>query len=179
MKESEAVRLVGKLRDRFPRQRKDFDMKTAAAYCEDILDLEYGVALAAVRTLAATCDWFPSIAEIRAAYADIAHPTPDADKAWAAALKYGNRCGWGRMKDPPESNLHAAVLSAIEGLGGWKHLGKCADMSMERAHFLKLYATTRQRHRDNIVVGKLLARHQKLLEGDNETTPKDKNVEDR
>jgi hypothetical protein len=177
MKKSEVIDLVAALRDRFPRQAKDFSSKNAQAYCEDLLDLEFGTAFVAVKTLAATCDWFPSIAEIRRAYSEIVSPIPDADEAWSAALKYGNKIGWGNhrefdldtggFKPLPPCELHEAVIEAVEGLGGWKELGRSTNQEIDRAHFLKLYKGTKERHVKREVSKSLVdATGQKLLRGE-------------
>ncbi len=177
MKKSEVIDLVAALRDRFPRQAKDFSSKNAQAYCEDLLDLEFGTALVAIKTLAATVDWFPSISEIRCTYSEIVSPIPDADEAWAAALKYGNRVGWGNHRefDPstggykplPLCDLHEAVIEAIEGLGGWKELGRSTNVEIDRAHFLKLYRVVKDRHVKRVVSQPLIeATKKKLLRGE-------------
>lgn len=176
MKKSEVIDLVAALRDRFPRQAKDFGSKNAQAYCEDLVDLEFGTALMAVRTLAATLDWFPSIAEIRCAYSEIVAPIPDADEAWRDALKYGNRIGWGnhrefdsdtgKYKPLPLCDLHEAVIEAVEGLGGWKELGRSTSQEIDRAHFLKLYRGVKDRHVKRVVSQPLIeATKQKMLGG--------------
>ena len=166
MKKSEVVDLVAALRDRFPRQKEKFGVENAKAYCEDLVDLEFGTAFAAIRKLAATVDWFPSIAEIRKAYAEIASPIPDADEAWRAALKYGHKIGWGRMEKFDDTKIHPAREDAIEGLGGWKELGRSTDQTIDRAHFLKLYKVSQERHFQKIVSAPLLEdKKPKMLRG--------------
>lgn len=176
MEKSEVLDLVGALRDRFPRQSKDFGARNAQAYCEDLVDLNYSAALVAVRTLAATVDWFPSIAEIRKAAAEHLNPSPDVDQAWCDALKYGNRIGWGNHREydietgKPKPlalcDLHPAVTAAVEGLGGWKELGRSTNQEIDRAHFLKLYATTRDRHLKEAVARPLIeSTERRLLNG--------------
>ena len=176
MKKSEVIDLVAALRDRFPRQAKDFSAKNAQAYCEDLLDLEFGTAFVAIKTLAATCDWFPSIAEIRRTYAEIMSPVPDADEAWKGVLLWGHRIQWGRLKEYdhdrmilkplPTCDLHPAVIAAVEGLGGWKELGRSTNQEIDRAHFLKLYATTRDRHLKEAVARPLIeSTERRLLNG--------------
>lgn len=166
MKKSEVIDLVAALRDRFPRQKEKFGVENAKAYCEDLVDLEFSTAFAAVRKLAATVDWFPSIAEIRKAYAEIASPIPDADKAWATALKYGNKIGWGRLEKFNDTKIHPAIEDAVEGLGGWKELGRSTDQTIDRAHFLKLYKVSQERHFQKIVSAPLLEdRKPKMLGG--------------
>jgi hypothetical protein len=186
MEKSQVLDLVAALRDRFPRQAKDFGARNAQAYCEDLVDLDYSAALVAVRTLAATLDWFPSIAEIRKTAAEYMSPVPDADRAWCDALKYGNRVGWGNhrefdsetggYKPLPLCDLHPAVIAAVEGLGGWRELGRSKNQEIDRAHFLKLYATTKDRHLKEVVTRPLISSTEKrLLNGkiNNETESKE------
>jgi len=177
MKKSEVIDLVAALRDRFPRQAKDFSAKNAQAYCEDLLDLEFGTAFVAIKTLAATCDWFPSIAEIRRTYAEIMSPVPDADEAWKGVLLWGHRIQWGRLKEYdhdrmilkplPTCDLHPAVIAAVEGLGGWRQIGTSNSQEIDRAHFLKLYKGAKDRHVKREVSKSLVeATRQKLLGGE-------------
>tara|TARA_Y100000588_G_scaffold61458_1_gene60702 strand:- start:3353 stop:3928 length:576 start_codon:yes stop_codon:yes gene_type:complete len=169
MKKSEVLELVAALRDRFPKAAKEFSARNAAAYCEDLVDLEFGTAVAAVRRLAATCQWFPSIAEIREAYTDIATPTLDVDEAWAAVKRHGNAIGWGRNKGDHATDIHPAIEAAVEGLGGWRELGCSSDQMADRAHFIKLYTVARKRHRDKIISQPLIEDTQrKLLRGHDE-----------
>jgi hypothetical protein len=169
MKKSEVLELVAALRDRFPKATKEFSARNAAAYCEDLVDLEFGTAVAAIRRLAATCQWFPSIAEIREAYTDIATPTLDVDEAWAAVKRYGNAISWGRNKGDHVADIHPAIEDAVEGLGGWRELGCSSDQMADRAHFIKLYTISRKRHRDQLISQPLIEdTKRKLLRGNDE-----------
>ncbi len=171
MKKSEVLELVAALRDRFPKAGKEFSARNAAAYCEDLIDLEFSTSVAAVRRLAATVQWFPSIAEIRSAYADIAVPTPDPDEAWKEALQYGRKNGWGRELAGPREvvEVHPAVKDAVEGLGGWRQLGQSTSQEIDRAHFIKLYSSSRARYRDKTISQPLIEETQrKLLRGQSE-----------
>lgn len=169
MKDSEILELIAALKDRFPKSGAEFTARNARAYAEDLRDLDYEVALAAVRQLAATCTWFPSISEIRNAYADLASPTPDADEAWAAAIEWGNKCGWGRIHTDWTSAVHPAIEEAIQGLGGWRSLGRSTNQDLDRAHFIKLYALARKRHRNKTIIQPLLECAENLqLRGRNE-----------
>lgn len=167
MTKAEVLRLMAEIKSRWVKGGQEFTLDNAKAYCEDLADLEYAHAMAAVKQLAATVEWFPSIAEIRKAACTIAHPSPDADEAWKGALKHGDKIGWGRADfTGSEAELHPAILDAIEGLGGWQHIGRSKDMSLERAHFLKLYAVTRQREAEKYICLPLIAATMKQLKGD-------------
>jgi hypothetical protein len=176
MTKVEVFRLMAEIKSRWVKGGQEFTLDNAKAYCEDLADLEYAHARAAVRQLAATVEWFPSIAEIRKAACAIAHPSPDADEAWKSALVWGHKIAWGRLKEYdhdkmilkplPPPDLHPATIAAIEGLGGWKHLGNARDMSLERAHFLKLYAVTRQREAEKYICLPLVTATMKQLKGD-------------
>ena len=77
----EVLRLMAEIKSRWVKGGQEFTLDNAQAYCEDLADLDYAHARAAIRQLAATVEWFPSIAEIRKAACAIAHPSPDADEA--------------------------------------------------------------------------------------------------
>ena len=74
----------------------------------------------------------------------------------------GNRIAWGRV-ERNDIELHPAIMDAVEGLGGWKHLGQSKDLTIDRAHFFKLYAQTSKRHQEEIIVHQLLANTHELL----------------
>jgi hypothetical protein len=162
MKDSEILELIAALKDRFPKLGAEFTARNARAYAEDLRDLDYEIALSAVRQLAATCTWFPAISEIRNAYADLATPTPDADQAWSAAIRHGNKTGWGRIHTDWTGTIHPAIEDAIQGLGGWRSLGRSTNQDIDRAHFIKLYAMSRKRHRDKVIIQPLLEDAEKL-----------------
>jgi len=177
MKDSEILELIAALKDRFPKSGQEFTARNARAYAEDLRDLDYEIALASVRQLAATCTWFPAISEIRNAYADLAMPTPDADQAWAAAIRHGNKTGWGRALNSADTTMeiHPAIEDAIQGLGGWRDLGRSTNQDLDRAHFIKLYAVARKRHRNKVIIQPLLEDAEKLrLRGRDEESTNDK-----
>ena len=165
MKRSEVLEIVAALRDRFPKASKEFSSRHAAAFCEDLVDLDFGISLAVVRKIAASSPFFPSIAEFREAYADLAAPTMDADEAWAAAKRHGHAIAWGRHKTSTATDIHPAIEDAVRGLGGWRELGQSTDKMADRAHFIKLYAISRKRHRDKVIVQPLIEDTQRKLLG--------------
>jgi len=171
MKKSEVLELVASLQDMYPKGGKDFGAKNAQVFCELLLDLDYRTCRAAIRKIAATRTFFPSIAEIRSVYADIAVPTPDADEAWKEALQYGRKIAWGRECNAPKTvvALHPAIEDAIKGLGGWRQLGCSTNQELDRAHFYKVYSTSRERHRQQVISQPLIdTANQKMLRGHDE-----------
>jgi hypothetical protein len=140
VKKSEVVRLVAMLRARFPKIAGDFSPDHAAAYCEELIDLEYETAYIVARKLSRTEDWFPSIAAVRDAYAREKVGFPDADVLWRQVLHWAHKTAYGRDAMPVPSH----VMEMVEFLGGWRELGS-KDQTVARAHALKAHTLMRDR----------------------------------
>ncbi len=136
MKKFEVIRAVGKLRARFPKA-KEFSEENAAAYCTELVDLDYEQLILVVSHLARTVEWFPSISEVRQTYAELAVQFPDPDELWIETLHWASKTGYGRnpivMRTPPH------IQDVIGFLGGWSVLGKSTNLAIERAHVMKAH----------------------------------------
>ena len=162
MKQSEVVRLVAALRARFPKS-SEFTPDNAAAYCTELIDLDYDHAMRVVSVLARTLTWFPSIAEIRHQYAEMLCGFPDPDELWRQVLYWANETAWGRT--PAAVPPH--VDSVVKFLGGWRELGSAKDLATARAHVMKVHPHMKTRALDRVRVA-LPARPTEQLDGEKE-----------
>ena len=84
MKKSEARALVATLAAAFPRQQ--VPQVTFDVYTADLIDLDFGVTEKATMNLRRSSRWFPTIAEIREAVAELQLDAPGPMEAYAQAV---------------------------------------------------------------------------------------------
>lgn len=150
---SKRVAVVRYLIDRFPRQ--EVSASTARAYAEDLIDVDEADLWPAVKLIARRSDFFPSLAEIFRAVADVRDAReniPAAEDAWVWAAALIPEGGPGRGGVPAGMELADA---AIRSIGGWEQLGQgqVTDRQWRRKEFLQAYAALLQRRRDGLVGG--------------------------
>jgi len=134
MTKAQVIEIVGILSSVFPDQK--WSEATCKAYELFLVDLDYELAQAAVRRLASTAKFRPSIAEIResAAVEAIGEKRSGAD-AWGdviRAIRYVGSYGAPSFDDP-------FTARAVEALG-WRNLclGDSSEAS-DRARFCEVY----------------------------------------
>jgi hypothetical protein len=140
MTRPQALELVGELMAAY-RTGQQVAPETVEVYVTDILDLDYEPAVLAIKRLRQTRTFLPSIAEVRQAATEItAGQLPDGGQAWAEVTDQIRAVGYtGR----PEFS-HSAIAETVRALG-WRELCASANQVADRAHFLKLYGTRRDR----------------------------------
>lgn len=108
--------------------------ETVALYGKMLSDLTYTAVVDAVTDLIATDDRWPSIAAIRRRYfSRSGQLAPSRDSAWLEVSRNIAECGTARRPEWSHSSIEEAVRVI-----GWRNL--CAgDLSIERAHFWKVY----------------------------------------
>lgn len=115
---------------------------TVEAWWAILGDLDADVALAALRRVLATQEIpaLPTPGAIRRAAAELTHPRlPSPEEAWATVLGAVRRHG---HYDPPGGAWdfeHEPVRRAVRTIG-WDTLCLSADIGVERAHFMRIYA---------------------------------------
>lgn len=129
--------------------------QTAGVYSELLADVDDDLLATAVQHHAATSKWFPSVAELRSAVADLAdraEGVPTAEDAWQEICEkmvlyppVPLETGW-RV---PEFS-HPLVLEAVNVLGGWVRLGESEHGIADRAHFFKIYPQLAARRRAEV-----------------------------
>jgi hypothetical protein len=166
MKPSEAVELIGQLRDAFPRQV--FTPANSAVYAEHIVDLPHEAACCAVRALIARSRWMPSIAEIREATAREVLCLPSPAEAWeefrANMRRWYEQYNAGGTID--ELTWSSPVVErAATALGGIHALYDSPNVQTDRAHFLRLYGEFLAAAIDEAVTGQLPPRPLRAIAG--------------
>ncbi len=134
MTKTQVIEMVGILSSVFPDQK--WSEATCKAYEMFLVDLDYELAQSAIRRLASTQKFRPSVAEIRAAAADTAlgEKRSGAD-AWGdvvKAIRHVGSYGAPKFDDP-------FTARAVEALG-WRNLclGDSSEAS-DRARFCEVY----------------------------------------
>lgn len=162
MDTAESAQIIALIIGAWPRAQ--FTRSNAEAYELMLADLEYEAARLAIVRLAATSTWVPSIAEIRAAAAELAYgATKSGGEAWVELMGAVRRVG--RYGHAPR--FDDAVLADIVRRLGWEEvcsMGTDAD----RARFIELYDTHARRARADLVSGIPLppaGRHAELAAG--------------
>lgn len=122
--------------------------ETVALYGQMLSDLEYLDVLNAVTDLIAIDDRWPSIATIRRrCFVRAGAIAPARDEAWLEVNRLIGEVGVSRL---PEFS-HQAISDAVRVIG-WRNL--CVgDLSVERAHFWKVYDETSKRCDTAVLTG--------------------------
>ena len=136
MKKSEARALVATLAAAFPRQQ--VPQVTFDVYTADLVDLDAGVTEQAVSGLRRSSKWFPTIAEIREAVAELQLDAPGPMEAYVQATHCAKK------------NRHPLVQEAKQICGDdwyWRE----APIGVSRKAFLAAYAEVKSRALSRIV----------------------------
>ena len=142
----EVKKVIGGLLIIYPYQNKNMHSKQelqafVTAYHRILRDLDARLLDAAALELGGTSKFFPSAADLRQTAFDLQVVVNDeltAGDAWAMVTKAIGSHGYVRgMPDhfPP------LVKRSVDAMGGWKALCMSENGMVDRAHFLKHYAT--------------------------------------
>ena len=132
---------------------KGLTPETVEVYTRCLSDLPFEIAQAAVVSHIAQNKWFPTIAELRQAAAQLipGNRAPTALEAWGEVMQQiadvGMYCG-GDYRELIWT--HSAVERAVKSIG-WRQLCLSGNIGVERAHFLKLYDAYTERQRQDAV----------------------------
>jgi hypothetical protein len=115
---------------------------TLAVYMRTLADLEDDLLDAAAADCITRCVFFPTVAELRHAAAQVAKlrfGAPSAGEAWeevVSGFRYGHGdTGWS----------HPWIESAIRQVGGWYNLRMSENQVADRARFLEAYRELEKR----------------------------------
>lgn len=142
----EAAKIIATLIAAYP--RVDISEETTKLYAKFLQDLDYHQVQAAVVKHIATSPYFPTIAELRQAAVDV---IPDSNiplpgEAWAEVTKHMRDVGY--TGKPTFS--HPLIEKTIQAMGGWIALCQSEDGMVDRAHFMKIYESYRNRHVEEV-----------------------------
>lgn len=117
-------------------------------YIEYLKDIEPQTLDQAVKTCVSTCKFFPTIAEIREAAAEITMRSagvPAPAEAWGEVVEQMRRVGSYRQ---PE--FSSPVISRVVGFFGWRELCLSENLVADRARFLQAYEAEVQRGQETL-----------------------------
>lgn len=172
MNRKEIINLLGIATANFPNMQER-DMKpTAILWEKSLSDIPYDIAEKALIKVLATSKFFPTIAEIREAAADITQPrTMDAIEAWGLVIKAIRRYGSHRESEAIAS-LPEDVAQMVKRFG-WRELCLNENPDTLRAQFRMAWETQSKRENDmrllptdikNAIEG--LSNNMKMISGD-------------
>lgn len=172
MNRKEIINLLGIATANFPNMQER-DMKpTAILWEKSLSDIPYDIAEKALIKVLATSKFFPTIAEIREAAADITQPrTMDAIEAWGLVIKAIRRYGSHRESEAIAS-LPEDVAQMVKRFG-WRELCLNENPDTLRAQFRMAWETQSKRENNmrllptdikNAIEG--LSNNMKMISGD-------------
>lgn len=147
MNRKEIISLLGIATANFP-SMQERDMKpTAVLWEKSLSDIPYDVAEKAVIKVLATSKFFPTIAEIREAAAQLTQPRKlDAIEAWGMIVHAIRRYGYYREKEAMES-LPADVVQMVKRFT-WRELCLNENPDTLRAQFRMAWETQSKRENE-------------------------------
>ena len=162
--EEQALKLMAILTAAYPNTQ--ISKATVDVYINFLLPLDYDAAQKAVFSLISKSQFFPTIAEIKAA-ADSFSPKayiPDPDQAWLEVMTQIQSVGsYGIPKFS-----HQAIKDAVDVIGWW-NLCASENIGVERAHFMRVYEAVKKRNEEqqlNLQVVSILEYQERKALGD-------------
>lgn len=120
---------------------------------EELKDLSFEAAFAAVRQHTQTSKWSPTIADIRRLAAEISRPegeTADWGAGWEAVCKAISSCGYYREAEALE-RMDETTRQVVKRLG-WKSLCESTSPGTDRANFRQIYEQVAQQRKETAVL---------------------------
>lgn len=132
-------RIFAELIAAFP--QRDIPTATTLIYWQDLAGMDAGLFQAAAAHCRRTCDWFPTIRQLREAAGEIAaraHGIPTPEQAWARILSIAGDWGDGRAVAPL---LDATTFAALRESGGMRAVATADEVGLaqRRRAFLACY----------------------------------------
>lgn len=147
-KNDETTDVVAALVDAYP--RVPIEARTVKVYCAALADIPVAELRAAAMKLIGSSRFFPTVAEIREAWAlSKTGPKRSGLDAWGDVLREVQRVGWygtPKLEDP----VAAAAVKAL----GWRALCESDNQAADRAHFAKAYESIAARNLEAVQLGK-------------------------
>lgn len=146
MNKEEFARIAMALRTYYPRENLMPNEKAVALWFEQLKDLDYKTAEAAIQKWVATNKWSPSIADIREQAAEIVNGAlPDWGEAWGHVYKAMQNYGFYRA-DEALASFDDLTLQVVKQLG-WTNLCMSENIATDRANFRMMYESLAQRRK--------------------------------
>lgn len=139
------------LKTYYPRENLLPNSQAIALWFQELQDIPFQVAEAALRKWVQTNKWSPSIAEIREQAASVALPEiPDWGEAWEQTIRAIRKYGHYRQQEALES-LDPLTRKTVERLG-FRNLCASENPTADRANFRTIYEMLAKREQTSQVV---------------------------
>lgn len=105
----------------------------------------------AVYKLLATSKWFPKIAEVKAAIAEMhGNQVIDSGEAWGEVTRAIRKYGYSQ-EEKAIASMNPLTASAVKYMG-WRNICESEDMMADRAHFLRIYEQLSNKEKEKLQV---------------------------
>ena len=160
MKESDVIKLFFEITIRYPRERafivSDNTRGNAMtkAWYEELADLDYAVALMAVRAHANKSEWPPSIADLRKEAAAIMNPETSMteDEAWGYVMTAIKKYGY-YQADKARDSMPPEIWQIVERMGFYELCVMPMDqLSVRAGQFGRYWKAQSERKRKEAVL---------------------------
>lgn len=139
------------LRTYFPRYNLLPNPEALALWYQELKDLPYEVASAALRKWVGQEKWPPSIAEIRSYAGELINgPAPDWGDGWQEVARAVRRYGWCREKEAMDS-LSPSARMAAERIG-WRSICESENPETLRAQFRQVFQVVAEREKQDALM---------------------------
>jgi hypothetical protein len=144
MNKQEFATLAMALRTYYPKENLLPNTQAMELWFQQLQDIPYQVAEAALNKWVATNKWSPSIAEIRESAAEVSHgEIPDWGNGWEQVLIAIRKYGSYRISEAMES-FDPITRQCVERLG-FKNICMSENISTDRANFRMIYEQLSER----------------------------------
>lgn len=161
----EFTSLMAGLKSNYPNWVFDLSDKNMLLFWyENLSDIPMEILKVGIRKLIAQEEFYPNIAKIRKACAEIINgPELDETDAWGMVQRTIRNYGYARVNEALAS-LPVEVVQAIQAMGGWAELCASENIEADRAHFYKTMKTINKRRQDENALSIGLQQQIALLE---------------
>jgi hypothetical protein len=149
MQNTDIFKILGILICAYPNNK--VEKQTLQLYAKMLEDLDISILDQAAKICMTTVKFFPSIAEIRAAAAEVmarATGLPSAAGAWGEVQDLIRDEGWRNNYEPVFS--HPVIGKVVGYMGGWSILCGSENQIADRARFIQAYEIEAQRAREDV-----------------------------
>lgn len=148
MNEKEISNLLGWTIANFPNMQDKEMEPTAELWKKMLSDIPYGLAEQALVKVLSAAKFFPTVADIREAAAEISNALPmTAAEAWGQVVDAMGKYGSYRAVEGVES-LSPPVRAMVKRFGGFSEICRCDEIGVIRGQFIKLWDTQAKREKE-------------------------------
>lgn len=151
MTRKEIANLIGWAAANFPAMQQKELQPTAVLWEKMLGDIPYEVAEKALMSVLAKAKYFPTVAEIREAAAEIINPQlPSAMDAWGEVTQAVKRYGYYRQEEALNS-LSPLTRRVVQNIG-WHEICLCEQPDIIRGQFRMAYEQYAKREREEAIM---------------------------